>query len=99
MADHESSIKLANALDEIGLNDLAERAKDDEFNDFFSPHAFPIMKLVEELNQPSVKHKFGVKRMIERVKRGDFDGTQAESEAWKASPEGKKAMRDLLEGA
>lgn len=36
--------------------------------------------------------------LIERVKRGDFDGTLQEAREWGASPEGLQTFADLVSG-
>jgi hypothetical protein len=98
MSRHLSSQRLTSALFELGLKDLAKRAARDEFNDYFSPHAFPMLNLVSELNQPGIKHMHGVKRLIERVKQGEFEATEDEGVAWAESPEGREVFGKLLRG-
>lgn len=97
--------KLADALRESGLVNLADRAATGEFDDFESPHAFPQIELVKTLqryvdagsrNQSVLSRNSA--RLIERVKAGDFDATKEEAEAWQASPEGRAAFNDLVEG-
>lgn len=96
MTEHLSSRRLSTACRELGLENLAKRAYHDEFNDYFSPHAFPLLILVSELNK--VKNRWGVPRLIERVKEGEFDATRDESVAWAESPEGKETFSKLLRG-
>jgi hypothetical protein len=98
MSDQLSSRRLATALRELGLEALSLRADRDEFNDYFSQHEFPLLKLVAELSGPKIKHKYGVQRLIERIKQGEFDGTPEEAEEWAQSPEGQDTFRRLLEG-
>lgn len=92
--------RLAEALREIGLEALAARAEGGEFDDFRSEHAAPQHALVSELRSAAspTNHR-AVKRMIERVGKGEFDATQDEARAWAESEEGQETLRALMEGA
>lgn len=87
-----SSIRLAEALDADGFHRLARRARADEFHDFLSPHPLPAHELVAELGEFPQQR---ASRLIDRIKKGDFDATEAEAEEWAKTPEGKLAMKGL----
>jgi hypothetical protein len=91
--------RLAEALTEIGLDALAERARTGEFDDFRSEHAAPQHALISELRSAARpdNHR-AVKRMIERVRAGEFDATREEARAWAESEEGQETLRALMEG-
>lgn len=92
--------KLASALRELGLDDMANRAASGWYDDYVSPLDNPILTLVDDLAVAAATDN-GAKRtaivaLRERVKEGDFDGTTEESEAWANSPEGQEALKLLL---
>ncbi len=75
--------KLARALESAGFNDLAARARADEFDDYRSPHATPQIRLVEELRAArAVPCDPAVEAFVKRVIAGEFDGTKEEAEQW-----------------
>lgn len=94
-----SDKKLHAALVYIGMADLAKRAADGEWNDYFGLHAMNIHHLVTTLQSriddfPSKRD--GILEIIERAKNGDFDGTKAEADEWAASTEGQSVFAELL---
>ena len=89
----QSTHKLHAALRKAGLDELAERAKAEEFHDYFSPHAAPLMKLHEELQAVGTP---AAQALMARVVNGDFDATSEESDEWAASPEGQEAFASLV---
>jgi hypothetical protein len=96
-----SSQKLADALRASGFEDLAKRAEADEFHDFLSPHAFPEMQLIGELDALIYTAKTGRNQAINirsRAINGEFDADYEESEEWAASPQGQNALRRLARG-
>jgi len=99
----ESSQKLADALRAAGLEKLAQRAELDEFHDYLSPHDLPAIALGVELaaiinGKLSLDIKTAAKKIRQRHLNGDFDATDAESDAWAASPEGQEAFARLIRG-
>lgn len=80
-----TKLKLAVAIRDCGTEHehLAERAASGEFDDFESPHATPIMRLVRELEQAKLF------KLAERAVKGDFDSTEDEADAWMDSADGK----------
>ena len=42
---------LIDALEERGLNGMADRARDGEYSDFNSPHPLPVTRLVLDLRR------------------------------------------------
>jgi hypothetical protein len=71
--------RLAAALREIGLSDLAEEAARGMFDDYESPMVFPLINLVHRLGEAGTPE---AKVLAERVKDGDFDGTKEEADLW-----------------
>jgi len=85
--------KLASALIAAGLYDLADRAVSGWYDDFLSPLALPAMTLAAELERIGTPEALYVRG---QVIAGEFDATEAEANAWAASPEGRKAFAQLL---
>ena len=95
--------KLANALREIGLTDMATKAVDGYYHDFLSPLPLPTMQLVSDLmaamtNPANRDREAAIAALRLRVIDGEFDATTEESEEWAASPDGQAAMRGLING-
>lgn len=89
-----SSIKLAMALREIGLEDMAKKAEDHEYNDFLSPHDLPIIHLINDLAKEIERHpdlKGPIQILQRRATDGAFDASKEESDAWAKSKEGMAA--------
>lgn len=90
-----SDAKLAAALREAGLPDMAARAEQGEWNDFFGKHGLPQLALIAELKEVDTS---AARIVIDRVCNGDFDAGKEESDEWAASPEGQEAFGKLTEG-
>lgn len=92
--------KLAAALREIGLNEMAERAGDGMYDEFTSPLALPMMQLIRDLTYAmnAVEPDAGqpIAKLRKRVVDGDFDATEAESDAWAASEDGQETFSMLV---
>jgi hypothetical protein len=94
----ESTKKLYDAvLDALGGSKptakqraLMGRISGDYYHDFVGVPAMPAAQLVADLRTA----KLG--QLVDRVKAGDFEATNAEADAWAASPEGQQAYRRLL---
>ena len=85
--------KLAAALFEAGLDDMAAKAAAGWYDDFLSPLATPCLHLVTDLQAVGGPVAMA---LAQRVVNGEFDSTREESEAWAASPEGQETMRALM---
>lgn len=82
--------RLARALEEAGAPEsMIEAARAGIYDDFKSPLARPITTLVRACQ------KAGLIDLAHRAMNGEFDGTQAEADAWMASSEGQAARRGL----
>lgn len=91
--------RLAAALRELNLDDMANRAASGWYDDYLSPLDAPIITLVDDLAVAAATDTAKRGAIIELrrlVMDGDFDGTAEESEAWANSPEGQAALRSLL---
>lgn len=78
-----SDKKLASALRLAGLEGMAKRAEQGEWNDFFGTHATPQVDLVVELS----------KRRSREVRiAGHFDATKEEAMQWAQSKEGREVI-------
>lgn len=88
-----SDAKLAAALLEAGLVDMADRAAQGHYNEFFGPLDTPELTLVDELAQTGSAAALALRQ---RVINGDFDAGVEESEEWARSPDGQDAMRRLM---
>jgi len=84
---------LAQALREIGLNEMADKAATGYYHDFLSPLATPEIQLAADLAAVKTPEALALRR---RVINGDFDATTEESEDWAQSEEGQEAMRNLM---
>jgi hypothetical protein len=71
--------RLAEALRAIGLNTLADEAARGLYDDYESPSAFPLITLVHRLGEAATPE---ANALAERVKDGEFDGTQEEADLW-----------------
>lgn len=87
-----SDAALAAALREAGLHDMAARAEQSHYNDFFSPLATPIMDLAEELRVVGTKESLALRQ---RVIMGEFDASEEESDEWAKSSEGQATFARL----
>lgn len=106
-AGEQTPSYLGRVLDEyLGFPDMARRAREGHFDDFFAPaeiaDGMEILRLVQELEgKRQVVRKADrprVLEVIEAVKTGEFDATKEESERWAASKDGQDAFRALVEG-
>ncbi|HEX3412849.1 MAG TPA: hypothetical protein VHT00_14110 [Stellaceae bacterium] len=91
--------KLATALRELGLTNMADKAEHAWYDDYLSPLDTPIMTLVDDLAVESRKHperSDAILALRSRAMHGDFDATTEESDAWAASEEGQAAFRLLM---
>jgi hypothetical protein len=59
--------ELIRELEKRGLEDMARKAKDGEYSDFGSQHAFPVTELVRQLDAA------GHPDLAQRARNGDFD--------------------------
>jgi hypothetical protein len=92
---YPSTQKLVRALEaehNPKLEAIIRRAKRNEFNDYFSESAMPIVDLVRALE------KAGFRALATRARNGEFDGTREESEAYAKSDEGRLAFAELTGG-
>jgi len=90
----ETSLKLARALDDAGLTDLATQARNDDFHDFFSDrYATPGIALASALLEADTPAAL---KLRERVIAGEFDASEAESEAWADSEDGRQTLKKLI---
>lgn len=99
----KTSERLAKALEDIGLHQLAHRARKDEFHDYLSPHDMPETYLIHLLyetaritDDPIIKSR--IMKIRDEVINGDHDASKEESDEWAMSPEGQDAYRRLIRG-
>lgn len=84
--------RLALALEAAGdrnLTPLIEKARAGFYDDYKSPLAFPIIRLVTDLSA------LGHEALAERAKAGDFDATREEAKAWAKSDEAQALLRGI----
>lgn len=89
-----SDARLAAALSEAGMPDLAKRAEAGEFNDYFGDSATPKMALVAEISSRDTNE---CDALVVRVMNGEFDSGRDEALEWYGTPEGQ-SMRGLING-
>lgn len=97
---------LGRVLDELGVPELAERARLGHFDDFHAPadvsDGFELIRLVAELRLLARERTELAARVtvIENaVRRGEFDATKAESDRWAASKDGQETFGELVRSA
>jgi hypothetical protein len=94
-----SKDRLASALRDVGLDDMAQRAATGYYDDYLSPLDLPQLMLATELKLALDDHpdqSAVICNLRQRVINGDFDATSEESDAWAASLDGQDAFRRLL---
>lgn len=95
---------LGRVLDELGFADMARRAREAHFDDFFAPpeiaDGMEILHLYNELRgKLSVVRKSQRPRVLavmEAIKTGEFDATREESDRWAASKDGQETLSMLF---
>lgn len=101
-----TTVYLGRVLDEyLGLPDMARRAREGLFDDFFCPPEVDDGMNKQRLLNELLWHSEGMSRgspqrkriveVIDAVKTGDFDGTIEESNRWAASKEGRELLKEL----
>lgn len=103
--NEQTTSYLGRVLDDyLGFADMARRAREGHFDDYFAPpeiaDGMEITRLVRELTgKAQVVAKSDRARVLavrDAAMNGEFDGTKAESDRWMASKEGQDTFRDLL---
>ena len=89
-----SDAKLSLALHEAGLDEMAKRAEQGYYNEFFGSLDFPELTLVDDLTKAGTKEALALRQ---RVIDGDFDAGVEESEEWAMSEDGQDAIERLVE--
>ena len=85
--------RLAQALSDAGLNEMALKAAQGFYHDYLSPLAQPEMQLDADLIEAGTP---AATELRKRHHNGDFDASAEESEAWAASSDGQDTMRQLI---
>lgn len=98
---------LGRVLDDyLGFADMARRAREGHFDDYFAPvevaDGQEITRLVNELGaKAQVVAKADRPRVLavrQAAMTGEFDGTKEESDRWAAGRGGQEAFKDVLGG-
>lgn len=84
--------KLAIALEEANLPEMAKKARQGYYHDYLSHLPAPCIQLAVDLQQVGTPDAL---RVRDRHLQGDFDATKEESDEWANSPEGKAAFDSL----
>jgi hypothetical protein len=87
-----SKDKLAAALREAGLTDMAEKAAGGLYHDFLSPLSAPSVQLASELRAAGTD---AARALLKQHMHGEFDATKEEGDAWIASQDGTAALEAL----
>lgn len=90
---------LAQALREVGLDEMADAAATGFYHDFLSPLDLPELALVTALGAAATKHPDkaeAIEALRRRVIDGDFDASAEESDEWAASAEGQETFGRLI---
>ena len=104
MTTAKSSQRLADALRAAGLETMAKRAEQNEFHDFLSDHALPVMRLMQELHyvvriSTHESTRIAAANIAQRVVDGEFDAGKEESDDWAKSSEGQAAFDELVKSS
>jgi hypothetical protein len=90
MPETPTSERLAVELVKAGAPPaMIERARAGYYDDYKSELAMPITQLVVDARAA------GLPIIAERASAGEFDASQAESDAWARSPEAQALFREL----
>lgn len=94
----KTSEALAKVLDEIGLVEMARKARLDTYHDYLSDLAMPEITLEAELrwNRDNAIDPIlakSIEAVRQRFLNGDFDASAEESDEWAQSPEGQETFR------
>jgi len=84
--------KLAKELELINQPELAAKAREGYYDDYLSPLDTPQLQLLQDLYRTG---QGAAIKFRERIKAGEFDGTEEEADAWAASPEGQALFKKL----
>ena len=87
--------KLAQALTEAGLHEMAAKAVTGYYHDFLSPLDLPEMQLDADLHAAGTPEARALRR---RHHDGEFDALIEEGEQWAASADWQETMRNLAKG-
>lgn len=91
MPETPTTERLAVELVKAGAPPLMiEKARAGYYDDYKSELAMPITQLVIDARAA------GLPIIAERASAGEFDASNAESDAWARSPEGQALFRELL---
>lgn len=75
--------RLAQALEALGLDDLAAKARVGAYNDFEGPDPAPTTALVLDLQAAATGPRAAeILALAQRAQIGEFDASAAEAEAW-----------------
>ena len=85
--------KLALVLRQADLPVMAVRAAKGYYDDFLSPLDDPALALDRELVAAGTPAALAIRA---RHHQGEFDATREESDAWAKSPDGQRALRELM---
>jgi hypothetical protein len=89
---------LADALHEVGLAEMATKARTGYYHDFLSPLDLPEMALITALGAAATRHPeraAAIDDLRKRVINGEFDASTEESDEW-ASADGQTAFGALI---
>jgi hypothetical protein len=86
--------KLAAALTEAGLGEMAAKAATGYYHTYLSPLDWPSVQLDDDLTAAGTPAALELR---ERVDWGDFEASKEESDAWAMSEEGMNEMRGFYE--
>ena len=94
--------KLAAALEDAGLLEMAGKARVGYYHDYMSPLATPCLQLASDLATAGTPKALALR---DRHLNGEFDATPQEGKEWMNSPDGKEtfshlspAMRKIITG-
>jgi hypothetical protein len=87
--------KLAAALREASLFEMADKAATGYYHDFLSPLDFPCIQLAADLARVGTPAALAIRA---RHLQGEFDASRKESDEWAAGQEGQAAFAALLRG-
>ena len=84
--------KLALALEEANLPEMAKAARQGFYHNYLSPLPAPCLQLEADLRS---QHTDAAEKVRLLHLNGEFDATKDESDAWAESPDGKAVFAEL----
>lgn len=88
--------KLAQALKEANLPEMAKKAEEGMYHDFLSPDPLASLTLATELDKAASEGNEKARELLKQHMNGEFDASLEESDEWAKGKEGIAALAELI---